>query len=106
MDYLDNFVSCYKIGSGDITWHKMLHKVASKGKPVIIATGASSIQEVIEAIKILSSYDIEICLMQCNTNYTVSPENFKYIIELIYKIFIYIVNIITRVIFYISRYSY
>lgn len=79
VDYLDNFVSCYKIGSGDITWHKMLHKVASKGKPVIIATGASSIQEVIEAIKILSSYDIEICLMQCNTNYTVSPENFKYI---------------------------
>ena len=77
VDYLDNFVSCYKIGSGDITWHKMLHKVASKGKPVIIATGASSIQEVIEAIKILSSYDIEICLMQCNTNYTVSPENFK-----------------------------
>jgi len=79
VDYLDNFVSCYKIGSGDITWHKMLHKVASKQKPVIIATGASSIQEVIEAIKILSSYDIEICLMQCNTNYTVSPENFKYI---------------------------
>jgi sialic acid synthase SpsE len=79
VDYLDNFVSCYKIGSGDITWHKMLHKVASKQKPVIIATGASSIQEVIEAIKILSSYDIEICLMQCNTNYTVSSKNFKYI---------------------------
>jgi sialic acid synthase SpsE len=79
VDYLDQFVSCYKIGSGDITWHKMLHKVASKGKPVIIATGASNIQEVIDAVNILQQYDIKICLMQCNTNYTVNNENFKHI---------------------------
>jgi len=79
VDYLDKFVSCYKIGSGDITWHKMLHKVGSKGKPVIIATGASNIHEVVDAINILKSYNIKICLMQCNTNYTVDIENFKYI---------------------------
>jgi N-acetylneuraminate synthase len=79
VDYLDQFISCYKIGSGDITWHKMLHKVASKGKPVIISSGASNIQEVVDAVKILSSYDIDICLMQCNTNYTVDAKNFKYI---------------------------
>ena len=79
VDYLDNFVSRYKIGSGDITWHKMLHKVASKGKQVIIATGASTIQEIIEAVNIIQQYNIGICLMQCNTNYTVNDENFKYI---------------------------
>ena len=79
VDYLDQFVSCYKIGSGDITWHKMLHKVASKKKPVIIASGASNIQEVIDAVEILTSYDIDVCLMQCNTNYTVDIENFKHI---------------------------
>lgn len=79
VDYLDDFVGQYKIGSGDITWHKMLHKVASKGKPVMIATGASTKQEVIEAMDLLTKYDIEICLMQCNTNYTVDPKNFKYI---------------------------
>lgn len=79
VDYLDKFVSCYKIGSGDITWHKMLHKVASKGKPVMIATGASNIHEVIDAVNILKGYNIKICLMQCNTNYTVDLENFKYI---------------------------
>ena len=61
------------------TWHKMLHKVASKGKQVIIATGASTIQEIIEAVNILQQYNIGICLMQCNTNYTVNDENFKYI---------------------------
>lgn len=79
VDYLDDFVSCYKIGSGDITWHKMLHKVASKGKPVIIASGASTIQEVVDAVNILKLYDIKICLMQCNTNYTVNDSNFKHI---------------------------
>ena len=57
----------------------MLHKIASKGKPVILATGASTIQEVIDAVNILQQYDVEICLMQCNTNYTVNEENFKYI---------------------------
>jgi N-acetylneuraminate synthase len=79
VDELDNFVSQYKIGSGDITWHKMLHKVASKGKPVIIASGASKLDEVIKAVNILSNYKIPICLMQCNTNYTFDPENFNYI---------------------------
>jgi len=79
VDQLDEFVSMYKIGSGDITWHKMLHKVASKGKKVIIATGASNIREVLDAISILSEYDIPVCLMQCNTNYTVDLENHKFI---------------------------
>ena len=79
VDYLDDYVSCYKIGSGDITWHKMLHKVATKGKPVMIATGASTLMEVTQAVDLLLAYDIEICLMQCNTNYTGNAENFKYI---------------------------
>jgi sialic acid synthase SpsE len=79
VDQLDEFVSIYKIGSGDITWHKMLRKIASKNKPILLATGASSIQEVINAINILSEYNIQIILMQCNTNYTANDENFKYI---------------------------
>ena len=79
VDYLDDFVDRYKIGSGDITWHKMLHKIASKGKQVIFATGASNLNEVIEAMDVLKQYDIDICIMQCNTNYTVNDENFKHI---------------------------
>ena len=79
VDYLDKFVDQYKIGSGDITWFKMLHKVASKGKPVIIATGASTLDEVINAVKVLSYYNIKISLLQCNTNYTANDNNFNYI---------------------------
>lgn len=79
VDYLDQFVSTYKIGSGDITWVEMLDKVGSKGKPVLIASGASDILDVQRAIDVLSKFDIKIVLMQCNTNYTADVENFKYI---------------------------
>ena len=79
VDKLDEFVSMYKIGSGDITWMKMLDKVGSKGKTVIIASGASDIEEVIRAVNQLSKYNIKIILMQCNTNYTANDDNFNYI---------------------------
>ena len=69
----------YKIGSGDVTWLHMLDKVASKGKKVLLATGASSIDEVQRAMDTLSNHDIPVVLMQCNTNYTATDENFKYI---------------------------
>jgi N-acetylneuraminate synthase len=79
VDELDKYVSLYKIGSGDITWLQMLKKVASKGKKVLIATGASNIEEVQRAMGVLSNYNIPIVLMQCNTNYTAENENYKYI---------------------------
>ena len=79
VDELDKFVDMYKIGSGDITWHEMLKKVALKGKKVLIATGASEIEEVQRAMSLLLEYNIPIVLMQCNTNYTAEKENYKYI---------------------------
>jgi N-acetylneuraminate synthase len=79
VDYLDQYVSMYKIGSGDITWTQLLNKVAQKNKPILLATGASNMSDVVRAMDILLSYNIPITLMQCNTNYTVNNENFKYI---------------------------
>jgi hypothetical protein len=38
VDMLDSYVELFKIGSGDITWREMVQKVASKGKPVLLAT--------------------------------------------------------------------
>lgn len=79
VDELDEYVDLYKIGSGDITWINMLDKIASKGKKVLLATGASEISEVQRAMDTLLKYDIPIVLMQCNTNYTAEEKNFKYI---------------------------
>jgi len=79
VDHLDKYVPAYKIGSGDVAWDEMLEKVASKNKPILFATGAANIEEVIHAHKLLESMGAQILLMQCNTNYTGSVENFKYI---------------------------
>lgn len=79
VDYIDPYVPAYKIGSGDITWIEMVEYIASKNKPYIIASGASSMDDVVRAVEAGLKINKELCLMQCNTNYTASLENFKYI---------------------------
>ena len=79
VDHVNEFVNVYKIGSGDITWAEIITYIAKKKKPVLIATGASTMEDVNRAMKTLQAHTSEIVLMQCNTNYTASSENFKYI---------------------------
>jgi len=79
VDAVDPYVSLYKIGSGDITWLDMIQYIARKGKPILIAAGASTLEDVKRAVSSLQEVTQEIVLMQCNTNYTGSSENFKYI---------------------------
>lgn len=79
VDWADSFVNAYKIGSGDITWTDMLAYIAKKGKPVLLATGASDMEDVDRAMRVISAYNQQIVLMQCNTNYTASADNFRYI---------------------------
>jgi N-acetylneuraminate synthase len=79
VDHVDPYVDVYKIGSGDITWIEIIEHIASKGKPVLIASGASSMQDVERAMDALLAKTDNVCLMQCNTNYTASVENFRHI---------------------------
>ena len=63
-------VDFYKIGSGDITWHEMLEYIARKNKPMILATGASTLAEVDEAVRVIESTgNNNLALLQCITNY-------------------------------------
>ncbi len=79
VDHVDPYLRVYKIGSGDITWLEILKHIAKKNKPILLATGASSMMDIVRAMNVLESYTNDIVLMQCNTNYTASVENFKYI---------------------------
>lgn len=79
VDAVDPYVPAYKIGSGDITWIDMVEYIASKGKPYIIASGASTVEDVKRAVDAGIAINPKLCLMQCNTNYTASLENFKHI---------------------------
>jgi len=79
VDLLNDYVSVYKIGSGDITWPEMLIKLAKTGKPLILATGASTLEDVKRAVNIVLPINKQLSILQCNTNYTGSGENFKYV---------------------------
>lgn len=79
IDYVDPYVPAYKIGSGDITWTQIIDYISRKKKPVLIATGASDAKEVDIALNAVLKHTADVVLMQCNTNYTASLENFKYI---------------------------
>jgi sialic acid synthase SpsE len=79
VDFIDSHVPAYKVGSGDITWLEMIKHIAAKQKPYIIATGASTADEVNQAVKTALGINPKLALMQCNTNYTASLDNFKYI---------------------------
>lgn len=76
---LSKYISAWKIGSGDITWHEMIQTLSLDDKPLLIATGASNMDEVDLAMRLILENKSNVVLMQCNTNYTASLENFQYI---------------------------
>lgn len=87
VDLVDPFVPAYKIGSGDIDWLELIDYMAKKNKPMILSSGASELDNVVKAVNCVQKSTHEIVLMQCNTNYTNSIENFKYINLNVLKIY-------------------
>jgi N-acetylneuraminate synthase len=79
VDEVDKYIPAFKVGSGDITWTGIIEHMAQKGKPMLLACGASSADDVVIAVEAAAKHNRNLCLMQCNTNYTASLENFKYI---------------------------
>lgn len=79
VDAVDPYVSAFKVGSGDINWLEIIRYMAGKGKPVLLATGAASLDEVRAAVETVLAETTELVLMQCNTNYTASRENLKHV---------------------------
>ena len=59
-----------KIGSGEITWLEMLEYTASKGIPIMLATGDATMSEIDEAVRTIEKTgNKDLVLMQCITNY-------------------------------------
>ena len=77
IDALEEFdMSIYKIPSGEITNLPYLIKIASLGKPVILSTGMSTLDEVESALNILRANGAgEISLLHCNTEYPTPYED-------------------------------
>jgi N-acetylneuraminate synthase len=79
IEHVAPFVPAFKVGSGEIDWIEALEQMASKGKPMIVATGAADMADVQRAVHAVLRINADLVLMQCNTNYTASPENYDHI---------------------------
>lgn len=70
VEFLDPLMPLFKIASADITNTPLLRHVASKRKPVILSTGASTLAEIDLAVKELNDNGCEdLTLLHCVLNY-------------------------------------
>ena len=71
IDFLESLeMPIYKVPSGEITNLPYLMKIASKGKPVIMSTGMSDMDEVESALEMLRDNGAgSVTLLHCNTQY-------------------------------------
>ena len=79
VNHLDPHVNAFKVGSGDINWIEELELIASKRKPVLLATGAATLEDVDRAMDVLQRASVDTVLMQCNTNYEGSIDNIQHV---------------------------
>jgi len=76
-DFLEELgVPAFKIGSGELTNHRLLSHVARKGKPVLLSTGMADLVEVLDALEVLrASGCSEVGVFHCVTSYPARPED-------------------------------
>ena len=74
-DFLDSLgVPAFKIGSGELTNLPFLEHVARKGKPLILSTGMSYLEEVRDAVSAIRGQGNEkIVLLHCVSSYPANP---------------------------------
>lgn len=65
----------FKVASRDMTNIPLLRHIAATGKPVILSSGMSSIEELHDAMKAFEGSDSDVTMMQCISQYPADPEN-------------------------------
>ncbi len=73
IDFLDSLnIDLFKVPSGEITNKPYLEHIAKKGKPIVISTGMSNLQEIKDAVEVLQKHQVDknnITILHCNTEY-------------------------------------
>ncbi len=70
------YIDFYKIASYELLWDDLLIACAETQKPVVLATGMASLEEVRHAVDILTKYNcIQVTLLHCVSAYPVPPED-------------------------------
>lgn len=68
-------MAAFKIASSDMHWHQFLRHIAKFGKPILLSTGASTMEEVRESVQVIrDAGNNQIAVLQCTLKY---PTEYK-----------------------------
>jgi sialic acid synthase SpsE/sugar phosphate isomerase/epimerase len=62
-------MAAYKVASADLTNHELLDALAQTGKPLLVSTGMSDEDEIVQAVQLLKGKGAPFVLLHCNATY-------------------------------------
>jgi sialic acid synthase SpsE len=74
-NFLNDLMDVFKISSSDLTNKPFIEHISSKGKPIILSTGASELYEIEEAVTWIERFDLPLALLHCVLNYPTADED-------------------------------
>jgi N-acetylneuraminate synthase len=73
VDFMEQFdPPCYKSPSASLTDHALLRRMRATGKPVVLSTGMSTLEEVRAAVEVVGEHNL--IIMHCTSTYPCRPE--------------------------------
>jgi N-acetylneuraminate synthase len=73
--FLADMVSVFKISSSDITNLPLIEHICQFGKPILLSTGASELEEIEQTVSFIKQHNIPLGLLHCVLNYPTANEN-------------------------------
>lgn len=76
-DYIFPYIDFYKVASYNILDVKLLKNIALKGRPIILSTGAATLQEINTAVNLIKSFDkkADLTVLHCVSAYPTPVES-------------------------------
>ena len=80
LDWIDEHLDFYKIGSGDLTAWPLVARFAERGKPIVLSTGLATLQEVVESVAFIRGVNRRyeaadaLVLLQCTAMYPIEDD--------------------------------
>lgn len=77
LDLVDSYLEIYKVGSGDLTAWPILRELARRGKPILLSTGLSTLDEIVQTVARIQLFESRykepewLCLLQCTSMYPI-----------------------------------
>ena len=73
VDFMEKFnIPCYKIASASLTDDKLLKYTRSKGKPIMLSTGMSTMEQIRHAVSVLGEDNL--IILHCTSTYPSNAE--------------------------------